>query len=75
MPRKHLTPRGATNERGLYGGMVGAWRNGRGRMLATCQGWEGVVWSGMLHDGDSVISLLRERLGTSEMGFEGAGGG
>ena len=41
--------------------------------MAMCQGGEGVVWSGALHDGNSVILLLVEHVGTREMGFEGTG--
>ena len=59
---------------GLHRGVIGAWRKGRVSKSAGCQGREGVVWSGMLNDGNSVILLLWGRLGTGEMGFEGAGG-
>ena len=33
------------------------------------------MWSGLLHDGRTLILLLREHLRTGEMGFEGAGEG
>ena len=41
--------------------------------MAGCQQWEGVVWSGLLRDGKTVILLLREQLGTRKMGCNGMG--
>ena len=42
--------------------------------MAGRQGSEGVMWSEMLRDGNSVTSLLREHLGARELGFESAVG-
>ena len=41
--------------------------------MAECQGREGEVWSERVHDGNSVISLLREHLRGREMGYNDAG--
>ena len=41
--------------------------------MAVCQG-EGVVWSGALRDGNSVVLLLREQLRPNWKGFLCVGG-
>ena len=41
--------------------------------MATCQQGERVRWSGVPHDGKTVILLLREQLRSSKRGRKGAG--
>ena len=71
---KHLAARAATGELKAPHDLDWRMGEGEGKYVGGMPERYMGVWSRMLHDGNSVISLLREHLGARTMGFESAGG-